>query len=76
MSLSIRHLTPDDIALMGALLATFGEAFDEVETYSGHRPTVAYLKQLLSRDYFIAPAALKGERVVGGLAVGLAPCRW
>jgi len=29
----IHHLKPDDVALMDALLATFGEAFDDVETY-------------------------------------------
>jgi aminoglycoside 3-N-acetyltransferase I len=38
---------PEDIALMEALLATFGEAFDEVETYSGNRPSPDYLRQLL-----------------------------
>jgi aminoglycoside 3-N-acetyltransferase I len=68
MSLSIRHLTPDNVELMEALLATFGEAFNEVETYSGKRPNGPYLKQLLSRDYFIALAALKRGQVVGGLA--------
>jgi aminoglycoside 3-N-acetyltransferase I len=53
---------------MEALLTTFGEAFNEVETYGGKRPTVAYLKQLLGSNYFIALAALDGGQVVGGLA--------
>ena len=33
MSVSVRHLTPDDVGLMEALLATFGDDFNEVETY-------------------------------------------
>jgi aminoglycoside 3-N-acetyltransferase I len=33
MTLSIQQIVPEDVALMEALLATFGEAFDEVETY-------------------------------------------
>src|SRR5882672_5929322 len=53
---------------MEALLATFGEAFNEVETYSGNRPNGVYLQQLLGSDYFIALAALKDEHVVGGIA--------
>jgi aminoglycoside 3-N-acetyltransferase I len=53
---------------MEELLGTFGEAFNEVETYSGNRPNGAYLKRLLGRDHFIALAALKGEQVVGGIA--------
>jgi aminoglycoside 3-N-acetyltransferase I len=65
---SIRALAPDDVALMEALLATFGEAFDDVETYSGNRPSAGYLHRLLRSDYFIALAALKGREVVGGIA--------
>jgi aminoglycoside 3-N-acetyltransferase I len=33
MNLSIQQIVPEDVALMEALLATFGEAFDKVETY-------------------------------------------
>jgi aminoglycoside 3-N-acetyltransferase I len=65
---SIHQLGPDDVALMEALLATFGEAFDEMDTYRGNPPGKAYLQQLLGRDYFIALAALKSGEVVGGLA--------
>lgn len=46
-----------DRSLMEALLATFGEAFDEVKTYSWSRPSAGYLKRLLGSDYFIARAA-------------------
>ncbi|RJF92211.1 AAC(3)-I family aminoglycoside N-acetyltransferase [Noviherbaspirillum saxi] len=65
---SVHQLTRDDIALTEALLATFGEAFDEVETYSRKRPSAAYLRKLLSSDYFIMLVALKGKEVVGGIA--------
>jgi aminoglycoside 3-N-acetyltransferase I len=34
MSVDIRHLTPNDLTLMEALLTTFGEAFNEVDTYT------------------------------------------
>jgi aminoglycoside 3-N-acetyltransferase I len=65
--ISIHQLSASDLTLMEGLLATFGEAFDEVDTYSSSRPSHAYLKRLLSSDYFIALAALKNGSVVGGL---------
>jgi aminoglycoside 3-N-acetyltransferase I len=67
VNLTIQQIVPDDVALMEALLATFGEAFDEVETYSRNRPSSDYLRQLIKNDYFIAIAALKAGEVVGGL---------
>lgn len=66
-SFSIRQLTAHDVALMEAMLSTFGEAFDEEETYGAARPSQAYLQRLLGKDDFIAIAALKHESVVGGL---------
>jgi len=67
-SVSIRQLTPHDLTLMAALLTTFGEAFEEVETYGKNRPGEEYLRRLLGSDYFIALAALKEDEVVGGIA--------
>ena len=64
----IRQLTVDNVPMMEALLTTFGEAFDEVDTYEGKRPSREYLRQLLGRDYFIALVASKGDLVVGGIA--------
>jgi aminoglycoside 3-N-acetyltransferase I len=64
---TIQQIRPEDMALMEALLVTFGEVFDEVETYSGNRPSADYLKQLLKSDYFIAIVALKASNVVGGI---------
>ncbi len=65
---SIYALGPHDVALMRAMVMTFGEAFDQVEIYGGSRPSAAYLERLLGSDYFIALAALKGGQVVGGVA--------
>ncbi len=67
-SITIQQLSAKDLALMEALLTTFGEAFEAVETYSASRPSHAYLQRLLSRDSFIALAALKNGTVVGGIA--------
>ncbi|MBD1824675.1 AAC(3)-I family aminoglycoside N-acetyltransferase [Cyanobacteria bacterium FACHB-DQ100] len=50
------------------MLTIFGEAFNEVETYSGNRPSVTYLKRLLNSGYFIGIAAVQDSEVVGGIA--------
>ncbi|MGH8564574.1 MAG: AAC(3)-I family aminoglycoside N-acetyltransferase [Gammaproteobacteria bacterium] len=68
MPVDVRQLTPDDVALMEALLATFGEAFNDVGTYTENRPSESYLRRLLSGDSFIALVALKNGEVVGGIA--------
>jgi aminoglycoside 3-N-acetyltransferase I len=68
MSVDIRHLTANDLPLVHALLAVFGEAFDDVQTYTKHQPSAGYLQQLLDGDSFIALAALKNGHVVGGIA--------
>ena len=67
MPLAVRQLTPSDVESMRSLLKTFGQAFNEVETYGGNPPSDTYLKDLLVSDYFIALAASKGDLVVGGL---------
>jgi aminoglycoside 3-N-acetyltransferase I len=65
--IDIRQLAAHNLALMNDLLATFGDAFDEADTYSASRPSDAYLQQLLSNNYFIALVALKNGSVVGGI---------
>jgi aminoglycoside 3-N-acetyltransferase I len=64
----VRLLTTEDVALLEALSAMFGEAFDDVDTYTKHRPSAEYLRRLLGSETFIALAALKGDDVVGGIA--------
>ena len=66
--IDIRHLTPNDVPLMKALLTTFGEAFNERDTYTANPPSEDYLEQLLGGDTFIALAALKNRVVIGGIA--------
>ena len=68
MAAEIRQLTADDVPLMEAMSTMFGEAFDDVDTYTRRRPSVAYLARLLAGDSFIAFVALSGGAVVGGLA--------
>jgi len=53
---------------MEALLTTFGQVFNDMETYGANRPGADYLRRLLGGDTFIAVAALKGGAVVGGIA--------
>jgi aminoglycoside 3-N-acetyltransferase I len=69
MSFFTTHLlTSNDIAPMRAMLAMFGSAFEDAETYTAAQPDDTYLASLLARDTFIAIAATKGDEVVGGLA--------
>lgn len=68
MAVNIHHLTPKDVSLLEALLTTFGEAFNEVGTYTANRPSEAYLRRLLGDGTFIALAAVKSGEVVGGIA--------
>jgi aminoglycoside 3-N-acetyltransferase I len=62
------HLAVADLPILKALLAVFGEAFGEPETYGARVPDDAYLRGLLGKPHFIALAALSGDEVVGGLA--------
>ena len=63
-----RQLTSADVPLVKNLRHVFGEAFDEVDTCQRSVPSDDYLTRLLSKQYFIAVVAMKGEEVVGGLA--------
>ncbi len=68
MPFTIRQLTADDLKAMDALLETFGEAFEDADTYSKARPGPAYMRSLLGSADFIALAAMVEGDVVGGLA--------
>lgn len=67
-SFSVRRLAPGDVALLDQMLTTFGEAFGDVGTYCGAKPSARYSERLLGSDTFVAIAALKSGTVVGGLA--------
>ena len=49
-------------------MTMFGQAFNEVDTYTAQRPGESYVRELLSSDMFIALAAIDAGKVVGGLA--------
>lgn len=64
----IRLLGSDDVELMRDMLAMFGEAFEDPDTYCSAQPSSDYLARLLGSESFIALAALRGGAVVGGIA--------
>jgi aminoglycoside 3-N-acetyltransferase I len=67
-SFTLRQLTGEDIALFRELLAVMGQAFGEIDTYTGAQPDTAYLRKLLGGEHFIALAAFEAGAVIGGLA--------
>lgn len=66
--LHILHLQPADVARMEELMTVFGQAFDDLPTYTAARPDAAYTARLLGNPSFIALAAVLDDAVVGGLA--------
>lgn len=68
MEYAYQRIAVSDLDVLKALLAVFGEAFGERDTYQGAVPSDAYLEALLGKPHFIAVAALHGKDVVGGLA--------
>lgn len=68
MKYTYKTLTITDVPLLKHLLRVFGEAFEEMDTYQSAVPDEKYLRDLLSKEHFIALVALDGDTVVGGLA--------
>ncbi|MES2973881.1 MAG: AAC(3)-I family aminoglycoside N-acetyltransferase [Pseudomonadota bacterium] len=69
----VKLLEHGDVSPMREMLAMFGEAFEDQETYTQAQPDDAYLIDLLSSKAFIAIAATDGGSVVGGLAAYVLP---
>ena len=44
---TVRQLAAEDLKSLDALLHTFGEAFNELETYTGKPPSADYKSRLL-----------------------------
>ena len=65
---TLRALGAGDTAEFRAMLAVFGEAFEDVDTYTGNQPNDAYVGKLLSDDNFVAIVAQSGSETVGALA--------
>jgi aminoglycoside 3-N-acetyltransferase I len=72
-SFNVRTLGGGDAASMRAMLTMFGNAFDEVETYTARQPDDAYLEGQLASPAFVAVAAFSGSSVIGGLAAYVLP---
>lgn len=67
-SVSTQVLGRDDVGLLRALLALFGKAFGDPESYVAKQPSAPYLEDLLSSQTFVAIAAVSASEVIGGLA--------
>src|SRR5258706_4523645 len=65
---AIRQLGSGDTELVRSLLSTFGQVFEDADTYTRAQPREEYLEALLRSDHFIALAALQVGAVIGGLA--------
>jgi aminoglycoside 3-N-acetyltransferase I len=63
-----KQLTRADVAHLKSMLRVFGEAFGDDATYQHAVPRHQYLEMLLSKQHFIAVAAMVDGEVVGGLA--------
>jgi aminoglycoside 3-N-acetyltransferase I len=61
MPINVNLLTPTDTPILEAMLAMFGQAFEDPDSYGSARPSRIYLARLLARDTFIALAALVRE---------------
>jgi aminoglycoside 3-N-acetyltransferase I len=68
MDYTVWQLAASDVDRLKRLLAVFGDAFEDVETYQGAIPPDAYLQALLTAPHFIVVVAERGGDVVGGLA--------
>ena len=68
MPFSTRILHGTDTHALRALLAVFGHAFEDEQTYCARQPDDDYLSRLLAGDSFVAVVAEQDGVVVGGLA--------
>jgi len=68
MDYRLKRLSAVDLALMKTLLEVYGDAFGDLDTYTGAMPSDEYLQRLLNRRDFITIVALHDEAVVGGLS--------
>jgi aminoglycoside 3-N-acetyltransferase I len=67
-AVDVRVLGAGDAPTLRRMLQLFGEAFEDLPTYTARQPDDAYLERLLRSDTFVAVAAVRHAQVVGGLA--------
>jgi len=63
-----RALSVGDVPALREVLAVFGRAFEDEDTYLRRQPSDAYLRELLEEPTFVAIAGYSGDQIVGGLA--------
>lgn len=68
MPTTLHTLTPGDTAMFRAMLALFGEAFEDRDTYTAKQPDDGYIDGLLSGRNFLALVVRSGVEVIGGMA--------
>ncbi len=66
--LDVRILAPTDAELLRQMLDLFGREFEDPDSYLSRQPSDGYLERLLTRDTFVALAALQDGHLVGALA--------
>lgn len=64
---TVRRLSSGDSDLARGLLAVFGEAFEDRQTYTQAQPDRQYLDKLLGSETIAVLVALQDADVVGGL---------
>ena len=67
VAIEITQLGPDETAQLHDLLALFGDAFEEPETYNDKRPDDTYIEKLLTGNTCIVLTARLDGAVLGGL---------
>ncbi len=67
IDVSIKRLGPGDLHLLRQMNVLFGNVFDMADEYTATPPSDRYLLRLLSKDTFIAMAALHDDDVIGGI---------
>ena len=65
--LDILRLNPANVQPLRRLIALFGDAFSDSETYEAEPPSDAYLEGLLAKEPVVALVAMAGEEVTGCL---------
>ena len=69
----VQRLSPDDLPLMRAVNALFGEVFEDPGHYASAPPSDDWLRRQLANPNIVALAALHGDTVVGGLTGYILP---
>lgn len=64
----VARLGPGDACSLGEMMAVFGRAFEDEDTYGRAPPSAAYRERLLARDDLVALVVREEGVILGGLA--------